>query len=182
MMFPEPLRRTLKMLNFTITPRYSFYRRRGRPSPIVVLAALCSFTLLTIISFNQDNNTVISITQLVNIKEEYAKVTRVCDFETPAPRQFQKNTFQPVQGSDTYVYSAYLDRRVHRQHKIRIVAIASLDPTLLHCRIYYANGTVLSTPAEKVLAILDPSLHRNFKFKPHMFYCNENWGKAVQVK
>ena len=156
---------------------------RQKTSVVILIPFLCTlfvFTLLTANSRELETSNKTSGSEWAPT-EKQNKIIRICGMGNPILSDIKRNTFQRVQGVDVYVYSAYLDRRVDGAHKIRIIGIASTANTLLHCLVYYMNGTVLNSPAEKVTAILDPSLHKNFKYRPTLYYCSETWGKAVKV-
>ena len=109
------------------------------------------------------------------------KISKICNIEVPKLAGIRRNTFQRVKGADVFVYSAYLDRRLDGEHKIRIIAIAADNTPQLQCITSYSKGIVLNLPAEKVAVIQDPHLQRNFKYKPYFYYCSEILGRAVSV-
>ena len=107
---------------------------------------------------------------------------KMCHLTAPSLSDIQSYVFQHVEYSDTYVYSAFLDRRIQGEDKIRIIGISSDDSDILYCNIHYMNGSVFYTRAEKVRTVLDPELHKDFKYRPYLFYCNESQGNAVKVQ
>ena len=115
--------------------------------------------------------------------ESSLPVTLQCNMELSIPYKLPNNIFQSVGGTDIHVYSAYLDRRVKWERRIRIVGIGPYNTGTVQCQIHYSDGSVISVPAEPVLLLTEDEEKRinRFYLKPYFFFCNDTLSKPIKV-
>ena len=103
------------------------------------------------------------------------------------PDTIPQDTFQHVKDTNIYIYSAYLDRRIEEDHRIRVIGLSKRNPKAVFCEIHYEDDYSISVPAQPSLAlpvdddgvVKDPG---SFEYKPYLFSCNETAGMPIKVR